>query len=341
MKVTGFYWERFAFNFNTSFKNSGRVYREKEGFYIYAEIDNLNTFVGECSPLPGVNSESIGDVALELEQLNDNIIGFEFYDYGETVSFINRTTPVSSIKFALTQIFFTSLLTEILPDSLSIKLNGIISRGDIQDVLHNISILAKNGFNTIKLKIGNDSPENEITVIREIADRFPAVSFRLDANSALSYQEALNFIDKISGLNIEYFEDPLASPDEMKKLSEISPIPIAADTFISGLSDINQFMHNSRIRHFIIKPMAFQDTPSLPAITFPEGAQIIISSSFESFVGRIFNYILASRFSNVHGLATASLLNEGLIDTPFREDLPVITFAPKNVLSWLNDKVLY
>jgi len=341
MKITGFYWERFAFNFTTPFKNSGRGYREKEGFYIYAEIDNRNTYVGECSPLPGVNGESIGDAALELEHLSDNITGFEFFNYGDAVLFINNSTLLPSLKFALTQIFFTSLLTESLPDSLSIKLNGIISKRENQEMLRDISLLTKSGFHTIKLKIGNDSPKKEIALVREMANRYPEVQFRLDANSAFSYQEAVEYIDNLTGSNIEYMEDPVASPDEMKKLSEISPIPIAADAFISSLTEINHFMDDSRIRHFIIKPMAFQDTPSLPIITFPQEAKIIISSSFESFVGRIFNYILASRFVNSHGLATASLLNEGLTDNPFKEDLPLITFAPKDVLFWLNDKVLY
>lgn len=339
MKITDFHWEKFSFPFRIPFKNSGYVYKSREGFYLFIEFDFSQTFIGECAPLPGINKESIGDVALELEQIEEKLSGYEFNDKPEYVSVISQLTDSPSLKFAFAQIIDT-YLTQNSDLQINLRQNVVISAGTVEKMEQQVDKIVKTGFTTIKLKVGYNLPQDEIALIKKISDKYPDIKLRLDANSALSLDEAREYIDSISGYNIEYFEDPVAGLEEMYQLSLNSSIPVAADLFIKSFEDICKFSQNSNIKHFIIKPMAFEDILFLSGKKFDEDIFITISSTFESFAGRIYNYILASQSNTVHGLATSGMLAENLNDIPFVEDTPEISFHKNNVLNWLADKVL-
>ncbi|GJQ62551.1 MAG: hypothetical protein SCALA702_16040 [Melioribacteraceae bacterium] len=340
MKITDFHWEKYSFPFRTPFKNSGYIYRERQGFYLFVEFDYGNTQIGECAPLPGVNRESIGDIALELEQIEAKLPDYFFSDKDEFSSFISSLTALPSLRFAFAQIIDSCTNYEEAGE-IKLEQNSVISASGTDEMMRIAKTHIDKGFSTLKLKIGVNSPDDEIELIKKISSQFPHVKLRLDSNSIFELNEAIGYLRRLSGFNIEYIEDPVATVEEMYQLSEITPIPLAADIFISSLADIDEFLQNSKINHFVIKPMAFADILLLSNYKFGREISITLSSSFESFVGRIYNYFLASRFEGIHGLATSTQLAENISELPFDEDRANIVFIPDEVINWLNKKVLF
>ncbi|NOU38015.1 MAG: dipeptide epimerase [Ferruginibacter sp.] len=78
-----------------------------------------------------------------------------------------------------------------------------------------------------KIKVGFDGDIEIIETLRNYTD----APFRVDANAAWSLDEALQKIPQLKKFGVEFVEQPLAKDDwaGMKKLFELSPLPLIAD----------------------------------------------------------------------------------------------------------------
>ncbi|PRP56175.1 L-Ala-D/L-Glu epimerase [Bacillus halotolerans] len=92
----------------------------------------------------------------------------------------------------------------------------------------------KQGFQTLKIKVGRDDIETDISRIQEIRKRVgPGVKLRLDANQGWVPKEAVTAIRKMedAGLDIELVEQPVHKDDlaGLKKVTDATDTPIMAD----------------------------------------------------------------------------------------------------------------
>lgn len=339
MKITDFYWRKFYTDFKRPFRNSGQVYNIREGFYLFAEFDNSFTCTGECSPLPGVNIESTGDAALELEQIQNEVLSFNSEDYKDCPEFINNVTPLSSVRCALTGLF-TDAFQKDINKQYFVPLNGVVSNETPDNVIREVEKLYSHGYKVIKIKTGKGYIPEDINLVHLIFDKFPDIKLRIDPNSAYNFNEAVEFIDSVKECNIDYIEDPVDNEKDMIKLAEFSPVSVAADIFIRSIDDIIRFSENSKIKHFVIKPQAFADIACLPDYKFEPDIKITISSAFETIAGRYFLYQLASRFDGVHGISTAGFLDEQLTGCPINEDSSVIKFDKETFQTWFTNNLI-
>ena len=89
-----------------------------------------------------------------------------------------------------------------------------------------------------RVKLGS---HEDMTILRELRKRTNA-PFRLDINGCWNLQQALDYMDELSALNIELIEQPL-HPDDwdgMAKLKEVCSIPLIADESCRCESDIER-----------------------------------------------------------------------------------------------------
>jgi D-galactarolactone cycloisomerase len=103
--------------------------------------------------------------------------------------------------------------------------------GDLKEKLVNEAISYKEqGFYGIKMKVGLGIARDAeyVTAIRKAIGE--EVELMIDSNHAYSLKEAVQLCDKLEGLNISWFEEPV-SPEHYtcyKQLREKTKIPIAA-----------------------------------------------------------------------------------------------------------------
>lgn len=119
-----------------------------------------------------------------------------------------------------------------------IQINGLIWMGSKDLMLQRIREKIDEGFRCLKLKVGAISFEDEIDLLNTIRTHFNPddLSIRLDANGAFSPETALKKLSQLSAFNIDSIEQPLPknSWEQMAKLCENSPIPIALDEELTG-----------------------------------------------------------------------------------------------------------
>jgi L-alanine-DL-glutamate epimerase-like enolase superfamily enzyme len=135
-----------------------------------------------------------------------------------------------------------------------------------------------------KIKVGTPK---DLEVLKALRQHTDAV-FRVDANAGWSLEEALEILPQLPALGVELVEQPLAKDnrDGMRKLMELSPLPLIADESCVVESDVaacEGLFHGINIK--LTKCSGI--TPALRMIrdARARGMKLMIGSMNESTVG--------------------------------------------------------
>lgn len=217
------------------------------------------TGIGEIAPLPGLSPE-----------LEDN---FEFFlkntcrEVHDVVEDFNwRLQEYPSLRFGFEMAFLDMenkgirqlYSSEFLTGEAGIEINGLIWMGKSKFMLKQVEDKVKHGFTCIKLKIGALDFEDELQLLRQIRKKHSRskLEIRVDANGAFTKFEALEKLKRLSEFDVHSIEQPIQAGQmqEIAKLCDISPIPIALDEELIGVNDVRDKEHLLKTinPHFIV-----------------------------------------------------------------------------------------
>ena len=135
-----------------------------------------------------------------------------------------------------------------------------------------------------KIKVGGAHDLRVLEALRAHTD----APFRVDANAAWSVEDALALLPHLASLGVELVEQPLAKGDDagMRRLMEVSSLPLIADESCVGESDVAACMglfHGINIK--LTKCGGI--TPALRMVDEARalGLQVMIGSMSESTIG--------------------------------------------------------
>jgi O-succinylbenzoate synthase len=116
-------------------------------------------------------------------------------------------------------------------------------------------------------------------------------------------------LNKLEPFDIEYAEQPVTTNEEFKLLKQFTKIPLAVDETLRTNEDALDIIIKGSADVLILKPMMIGGLiPTLRIIENAKRANLkcIISSSFESSVGRAFAAFAAACIEDdtAHGLST-------------------------------------
>lgn len=113
----------------------------------------------------------------------------------------------------------------------------------------------------MKLKIGGIDFQEELSILDTLRKEFTVedIELRLDANGAFSPENAMERLERLSRYNIHSIEQPIRAGQwqEMARLCERSPIPIALDEELIGFSSDaskEMLLETVRPQYIILKP---------------------------------------------------------------------------------------
>ncbi len=142
-----------------------------------------------------------------------------------------------------------------------IPINGLIWMGDYGVMMQQIDVALKKGFRCIKLKIGAINFEKELSLLQFIRSHYSAgeVELRVDANGGFSSSEAMEKLHRLAELEIHSIEQPIPAGkwEEMARLCETTPLPIALDEELIGIYDPaekEKLLKTIRPQYIILKP---------------------------------------------------------------------------------------
>ena len=225
----------------TPFKTALRTVTHLEDLIIMVYTDNGFIGYGEGASTAVITGETLTSMQGAVAHIKPLLIEREIEDFNNLLhilekSMVHNTTIKSAIEMALYDLHAQSLKLPLY------KLLGGSKRTfetDITISLNSIDVMIKDcqnainlGYKILKIKVG-ESLQKDYERIKTIAETFPDITLRIDANQAWTAKESVVLLTKLENKNIitELIEQPVKANDfrGMKYIKERTITPLLAD----------------------------------------------------------------------------------------------------------------
>lgn len=214
-----------------------------------------------------------------------------------------------------------------------IPINGLIWMGHYDLMKQRIEEKISDGFRCLKLKIGAISFDDEISLLKQIRNRFPreTIELRVDANGAFQAgDDAMKKLDRLAQLDLHSIEQPIRAGQwkEMARLCRNTPLPIALDeeliptsfdTYTTTYKE--ELLDAIRPQYIVLKPSlhgALSGCDEWIRLAEQRGMQWWATSALESNVGlnAIAHWVAQYRPDIPQGLGTGQIYENNIEGYP-------------------------
>ncbi|TBN06681.1 o-succinylbenzoate synthase [Hyunsoonleella flava] len=320
-------FQHYTLNFKQASGTSRGILKTKDTWIIKISSEG-KTGIGECGMFKGLSADDRPDYVEKLKWTCQNI------DKG--LKFLNsKLIEFPSIQFGLEMAFkslraeqtFELFSSDFTNGKASIPINGLIWMGSKRFMQQQIADKIDAGFRCIKMKIGAIDFEVEVELLKSIRKEFTSkdIELRVDANGAFGADEALEKLNTLSDFDLHSIEQPIKQGqiEEMSRLCEITPLPIALDEELIGVFDVTkkaELLQTIRPQYIILKPTlvgGYQGSDSWIAFAEKNDIGWWITSALESNIGlnAIAQYTFNKQVTLPQGLGTGGLFTNNF-DAP-------------------------
>ncbi|TMU56293.1 o-succinylbenzoate synthase [Flagellimonas algicola] len=254
-------YSKYILQFKTASGTSRGVMTEKETWFLCLQ-EGAKKGIGECGIFRGLSVDDVPHFEQKLAWVCDNI------HLGKN-TLLAELLEFPSIQFGLEQAYLSlkssqplELFTsDFVQKESPISINGLIWMGDENFMLSQMEEKLRAGFHCIKMKIGAIDFNKELTLLKSIRKIFgpQEIELRVDANGAFEAAESLEKLKRLSEYHLHSIEQPIKPKqwEEMAKLCEATPIPIALDEELIGVFDVTEkakMLQTIQPQFIILKP---------------------------------------------------------------------------------------
>lgn len=342
MKRIDFTCSSYTLKFKKPFETSKGIIEGRKGFLIYLKSDTGKTGVGDAAPFPEFGSESYADTENAIKNIKLNL-KVNFQDIETSIIYsLSNLDNLPALHHGFEQALLNLIskeknlsINEILNESSkkNIKVNAVIGFLPPEESAKEAERLINQGYKTIKIKAGRNNFEDDyqcIKAVREAAGE--KINIRIDVNGKWTLKEAVNNMKRLEPIKLEYVEQPVKNIINFIQLRNKTAIPLAADESIRTVKDAADFIQRKAASVLVLKPMMLGGI--IPVLTIKNvaekaGIKVVITSSFESVVGRSMAVFAASTVKEnvAHGLATGDYFEKDLFSNPYPVRNGIISLA--------------
>jgi o-succinylbenzoate synthase len=318
--------KKHVLEFNFPAGTSRGVLHTKDVWYIYLHDTITNfTAIGECSTIPNLSIDYSDSYSAALRQFCDDINDGKSIDQLDLTAYpsirFGFEMALLNLKQQQEGILYPSSFTK---ENDGIPINGLIWMGTFEQMDKQIKEKLQQGFKCIKIKIGAIDFESEISLIKQIRDKYPVdeITIRVDANGAFDPREALNYMDALAKYNIHSIEQPIKQGQikQMKDLCIKTPLPIALDEELIGIHGVEtkrELIEFVKPQYIILKPSllgGFTASQEWIKIANEFSVDWWITSALESNVGlnAIAQWTYQLNKPGYHGLGTGKIYKNNI-----------------------------
>ncbi|MBO2008057.1 o-succinylbenzoate synthase [Hymenobacter negativus] len=294
-----------ALRFNFPARTSRGALAEHVAWYLYLADDATPGVIGlgEAAPLAGLSPEFGAHFGAAVADLCQR------FNAGALASFVAADAPafVGSGLPSLTFALETAALDlaaggrrQLYANAFSqgqaaLPINGLVWMGDAAFMREQIQQKLTAGYSCLKLKIGGLDFATELAILAEIRAVAGAekLTLRVDANGAFTPADAPAKLAQLAAFHIHSIEQPIAAgqPAVLAELCRTSPLPIALDEELIGVSDPARqaaLLDEVRPAYVVLKPTLLGGHAAAHhwiALAEARGIGWWITSALESNVG--------------------------------------------------------
>jgi o-succinylbenzoate synthase len=312
---------------------------KREGLVLELFDSAGNRGLGEATPIPGFALESLLQAQKGLLCFLPKLKSVPIESIAGILDLFSNDFPhcycaLSALDTALcdlqaqnTACSLASLFCNSPQNTLPV--NGLLSQRSLPDLAKQTRELSSQGFQTLKLKVGTGSLEDDLERVALVRNTAPDRSrLRLDANGSWNLSQAKEAITRFSTFDIEYIEQPMRTDLSMEfsALKKHSAIALALDESVTANPESHKLINKTIADVLILKPAALggpHRTIEIARRAEREGLAVVVTSLLDGGVGRMMASQLAAalysdNFSNAGkhacGLATGSVLKNDITD---------------------------
>lgn len=176
------------------------------------------------------------------------------------------------------------------------------------------ALVLESGATTAKVKIGDPGhdEEDDLDRVRAVREALgPEGSVRVDVNAAWDLDTAVSRLERLSELDLQYAEQPVATLAEMKALREQVSVPLAADELVRQSPHPLRVIEEGAADFLILKVQPMGGVARVLDLATRSSIPVVISSALETSVGMYGGLLAASLLPELRyacGLGTVALM---------------------------------
>jgi o-succinylbenzoate synthase len=313
-------------------------YREREGIVLILRDAAGRIGIGEAAPLAGVSTDTFAECVAALSGLItagrsrlDPVHWFSDFSHP-----IISMPPAArfAVACALGDLKAKSaglnLCRALSGDETCsrVPINGLLGGTSIEETQTRAAELAAAGYRVFKIKVGYDSPSDDIRRIIAACEAAPDVHLRLDANAGWTAAWAEDVLSRIPRERIDFIEQPFARGQWQvaRDLARRFGIRLALDEEIQTIAEVDHLIAQRACDVLVLKPMVLGQLYQCfetARRAQQAGMQVIYTSSWESDIGVAATLHLAAALGPhppAMGLSTAGMIADGIMRTPLAID---------------------
>jgi len=266
MKITNIRTQTLKAPLKNPFITSLRRVDALEDLVVIVECDDGSVGYGEGAPTPVITGETMGSMIAAIEYIKPFIIGLEIENFNLILNNIHtkilkNTTAKSALEIALYDLKAKAakqpLFKMLGGTETKFKTDITISMGDIDKMIADSLDAVDLGYDTLKIKIGDDPKKDVERIIAIDAALDDNIALRLDANQGWTAQESVELLHALEKQEIiaEFIEQPVAADDTegLKYIKERVQTPLLADESIFSVKDARKLLEMQAIDYVNIK----------------------------------------------------------------------------------------
>lgn len=289
---------------------------------VRATLDDGTVGLGEAAPFTEVSGEtqeqSLAVIsAMTVELIGRDISSWERIGTELRERYLDAPAARCGVEIALVDALSrrwdTPLWKRFGGQGTRVVTDMTVTAGDVAHAARSAKSIIARGIDTIKVKIGALSAEEDIERLIAIRAAAPQARLFADANGGYDLQQALAFVRGIEGRNVplEIFEQPLprGAYDAWDELAAASRIPLCADESARSVADVRELARRGAATFVNIKTMksGVAEAWAMMREARTAGLGLMIGGMVESILAMTFSAHMAAGFG---GLAFVDL------DTP-------------------------
>lgn len=241
-----------------------------EGLKVVIALSDGQTGIGTATPNEKVTGDTLqSSLDIVNQVINPALINKDFKNWNEILNtlqtcIVHNTAAKAAVDIALHQLKAKenneSLVNLLGSTKGALTTDYTISIESDDHMISEAKNLVKDGFTSLKIKLGDNPIDHDIKTIQKISRAVgPDISLRIDCNQAWNYKDTLKAsrIWSQDNLNIDFIEQPVQKDaiSDLKLLTENSFYPIMADESVASYQDAINLIHNHACDYINIKLM--------------------------------------------------------------------------------------
>lgn len=237
-----------------------------EDLVVIIECDDGSVGYGEGAATPVITGETMGSMIACISYIMPHLIGRDIEDFEAIIDLVHslilkNTTAKSALEIALYDLKAKAsklpLFRMLGGTQTKFSTDITISIGEIDKMIVDCHSAVALGYDTLKIKIGDDPQKDVERVVTINATLDSHIKLRLDANQGWTAKESVKLLHALEKQDIiaEFIEQPVAADDfeGFKYIKERVQTPLLADESIFSVKDARKLLEMQAIDYVNIK----------------------------------------------------------------------------------------